>query len=116
MLFRSVLAAATREAAAAGQSVIADATFLDPAHAALIRASAGTTRFLGVWLTAPVTVLEARIAARSGDASDATIAVLRAAVARGAAAPEGWITVSAIDRDDDLAQLRKAMRNSGLLC
>lgn len=58
----------------AGRSVILDATFLDPNHRA--RAS-DLARRLGlslsaVWLEGPAEVLRARLAARTGDASDAT--------------------------------------------
>lgn len=68
----------TRAALAAGHSVVADAMFLDPAMRAGIAAAAGDARFDGLWLTAPADVLEARVSARSGDASDAGATVLRA--------------------------------------
>lgn len=67
----------TRLALAAGHSVVADAMFLDPAMRAGIASAAGAARFDGLWLTAPPDVLEARVSARSGDASDADAAVLR---------------------------------------
>ena len=38
--------------------------------------------FRGFWLRAPPEVLRDRVAARTGDASDATVAVLEAAAAR----------------------------------
>ncbi|HEX7759512.1 MAG TPA: gluconate kinase, partial [Caulobacteraceae bacterium] len=49
-----------------------------------------------VWLTAPAAVLEARVAARRGDASDATVAVLRQQLARDIG-PLGWRQVDATD-------------------
>lgn len=66
------------EAARAGHAVIADALFLDPLHRAAIEdaARAAGVAFTGLWLHAPLEVLRARIAARRGDASDATVAVL----------------------------------------
>jgi aminoglycoside phosphotransferase family enzyme/predicted kinase len=66
-----------RTALSAGHSVVADAMFLDPAMRQGIAAAAGEARFDGLWLTAPPAVLEARVSARSGDASDADAKVLR---------------------------------------
>jgi predicted kinase len=40
--------------------------------------------FLGLWLDAPVPVLEARLRSRRGDASDADVEVLRHQLATGA--------------------------------
>ncbi len=64
---------------AAGHSVILDATFIDPG----LRAMAGKVAdqsgvpFEGFWLDAPRSVLFARLAARTCDASDANVAVLK---------------------------------------
>jgi aminoglycoside phosphotransferase family enzyme/predicted kinase len=63
----------------AGHSVTIDATFTDPrlrvaAEAVARRVGAP---FQGVWLDAPAHVLETRLRRRSGDASDADVAVLR---------------------------------------
>ena len=63
---------------AAGYSVIMDATFLDPherAAAELLAANAGIP-FTGIWLEAKREIMVARLNARRGDASDATVAVL----------------------------------------
>lgn len=63
----------------AGRAVVLDATFLRPearARAEALAQSAGVA-FHGLWLEAPAEVLEARVAARQGDASDADVAVLR---------------------------------------
>jgi aminoglycoside phosphotransferase family enzyme/predicted kinase len=75
------LASLAAVASRGGHVVIADATFLDLAHRSLIEAAATRVGapFLGVWLTAPVPMLEQRVAARTGDASDATVEVLHAA-------------------------------------
>jgi aminoglycoside phosphotransferase family enzyme/predicted kinase len=60
--------------AGAGHGVIADATFLDPARRRAIELPGAP--FIGIWLDAPAEELERRVAARQGDASDATLAVL----------------------------------------
>lgn len=64
---------------AAGHSVLADAVYADPGERAAIEAvaRAAKTPFTGLWLEGSQAILEARIAARQGDASDATIDVLR---------------------------------------
>ena len=64
----------------AGHSVIADAVYGRASERAGIAATAARTgtQFAGLWLDAPESVLEARLAARKGDASDATAAVMRA--------------------------------------
>jgi hypothetical protein len=71
---------------AAGHSVVIDATFLDPrlrvAAEEVVR-QVGVP-FLGLWLDAPVPVLEARLRSRRGDASDADVEVLRHQLATGA--------------------------------
>jgi uncharacterized protein len=71
-------------AAGGGHAVIADATFIDPAHRSAIERAAGGAGvpFLGVWLTAPAAVLKERISRRTGDASDADLNVLRNALSR----------------------------------
>ena len=83
-------------AAGGNHAVIADGTFLDASHQQDVAASARTmgVPFLGVWLEAPLPELERRVAARQGDASDATVAVLRAAAAK-AVPPEGWMRLEA---------------------
>lgn len=68
----------TRRAAAAGQSVVVDAVFAREAErdeVADAAAQAGL-RFDGVWLDAPADVLRLRVAGRTGDVSDADVAVL----------------------------------------
>lgn len=62
----------------AGQSVVLDAVFLKPEERDAARALAAEhgAAFQGIWLEAPTDVLAARIAARTGDASDADGAVL----------------------------------------
>lgn len=73
-------ALADRAAAAfaAGASVVADATFREPAARAAIARAAPRGVFQGVWLRTTAEVRIARVAARHGDASDATPAVAEA--------------------------------------
>jgi aminoglycoside phosphotransferase family enzyme/predicted kinase len=108
-------AALIEAAVTAGRSrhaVIVDCTFL---HPPLARALEDALRqagvpFTGLWLEAPLAVLEQRVAARRGDASDATVAVLREAAGR-ARAPEGWGRVDATDFERALAGCRRAVEH-----
>jgi aminoglycoside phosphotransferase family enzyme/predicted kinase len=75
---------AARDLLRAGRAAVLDATFLDPAmraRAEELAAECGSP-FRPAWLDAPLPVLEGRIVARAGDASDATVAVLRDQAAR----------------------------------
>ncbi len=108
----AALAASAETALRAGHAVIADAVFLRPGERAAIEAAARAAgvRFVGLWLTAPRAVLEARIAARTGDASDADAAVLAAAAARDA----GPVTWQALDASrDPLPAAREALGCNG---
>jgi aminoglycoside phosphotransferase family enzyme/predicted kinase len=62
----------------AGRSVILDAVFLKPAERAAAEQAAkdAGVAFEGVWLDVPEAVMRQRLAARSGDASDADVEVL----------------------------------------
>lgn len=85
-------------ALAGGQAVVLDAAFLDPrqrAAAGAVAREAGCD-FHGIWLEAPLDVLRARVAARRGDASDATEDVLL----RAAAVDPGSITWHRVAADD----------------
>jgi uncharacterized protein len=99
-----------RVAAEAGHAVIVDATFLDPAvRVGLERAVAKAgNRFLGVWLVAPLSLLEERIAARRGDASDATVEVLRR-LAQDAPDAGDWLQVDASDGRAAVEAVRDAI-------
>lgn len=66
---------------AAGQAVVADAVYGEAWQRQGI-GKVAPERFTGLWLDAPQVVLEARVAARRGDASDATVEVLRDQLAR----------------------------------
>lgn len=84
----------------AGQSVILDATFLDPAWRA---AASGMARrlavpFHGLWLAAHPAILIQRVTARTQDASDADAAVVAAQVRSMPARPatdSGWTVIDA---------------------
>jgi predicted kinase len=110
----AAMAEGVASAVAAGHSVIADATFMDPAYRTEIRRSAGAAPFLGVWLEAPLAILEARVAARSGDASDADLGVLRRAASAGAEAGD-WTTVDA-GAADVLAIVARHVKNAAGPC
>lgn len=94
------LATLTTIAARGGHSVIADATFLNLDHRALIEAAAAEAGvpFQGFWLQAALPDLERRVAARTGDASDATVAVLRSAAPHDPGAGR-WTPIDASDAD-----------------
>ncbi len=84
------------ESAAAGHAVIADLTFMADADRAAAAEAAGQVPFVGLWLQAPMAVLEARIASRTSDASDADLAVLRR-IAPSDPGPGRWVCVDATD-------------------
>jgi len=106
----SVLIDLARTAAAGGHGIIVDATFLDPATRQDLSDAmrAASVPFTGVWLQAPLAVLEQRIGARQGDASDATVAVLHQAAAADPGAGD-WLAVDAVDGDLALRQIRAAV-------
>ncbi len=101
------LADLVRQTAAGGHSVIADATFIDPRHRNTVEAAARKAGipFIGLWLEAPLAELEARIASRQRDASDATIAVLRAA-SRSNPVAGSWNSTDAASQERALSRAR----------
>jgi predicted kinase len=106
------------QALAAGHSVIADAVFGTRARRHSIAAVAREVgvAFTGLWLDAPSATLEARVAGRTGDASDATVAVVRQqaeGVAPPAGGEAGWHVVDGTG-DPDVAAGRAwaALNNS----
>jgi uncharacterized protein len=87
-----------RAALNAGHAVVLDATFTEPqmrASAEALAADCGVP-FHGAWLAAPADALEARVAGRTGDASDATIEVLRDQVKRHGGDTVAWAHVDAL--------------------
>jgi uncharacterized protein len=116
------LAEAARETAAGGHAVVADATFVDPADRRAISAAArdAGVPFVGLWLDAPLPILEARLAARTADASDATTSVLRATARAKTFPPRTWQVIDAGDAAAALAAARRhiaaALLPSGQSC
>jgi len=89
----------------AGRAVVLDATFTEApmrARAEALAAACGAP-FHGAWLTAPLDVLEARVAKRVGDASDADVQVLRDQAARHGAEMINWAKVDATAATKDAA-------------
>lgn len=81
---------------AAGYTVIADAVYgKENERQALAHvAERAGVPFEGIWLDAPVQLLESRLEARRGDASDATIDVLNAQLGF-VSTPQTWLRVNA---------------------
>ncbi len=88
-------------ALAAGHSVIVDAVFARADERTALEAVAATCAvpFLGAWLEAHPDTLAARVAARQGDASDATVDVLQQQRAH-CAGPGHWRSIDASGRAD----------------
>jgi len=84
-VYRTLLEQADR-VLRAGHSVVVDAVFAHPRWRAAISdmTSDAGARFDGIWLEATAELLKARVANRSGDASDATPDVVQRQVAAGA--------------------------------
>jgi aminoglycoside phosphotransferase family enzyme/predicted kinase len=108
------LARWARQIARSGYVALVDAVFATDAlrqsiqHAATLE----NVPFVGLWLDAPVEVMEARLAARGANASDADAAVLRQQLSR-VSVPVGWERIDAsvsIDRVADAALGRTAQR------
>jgi predicted kinase len=86
------------EAARGGQAVIADATFMNRAHRAIVADAARSAGvpFVGLWLSAPLEELERRVVERTADASDAGLEVLRAAAHADPGAGD-WVAIDSGD-------------------
>jgi uncharacterized protein len=99
-----------RAALQAGHSVIADAVFARPGERQRIEdiaRHAGAT-FTGIWLSAPGECLSERVAARHGDASDATPAVVEMQLKRGAG-PIDWQTLDASGGPEQVASAARKL-------
>jgi uncharacterized protein len=94
----------TALAFAAGRSVIIDAVFSGPEERQAVEKVARDAQcsFLGIWLSAPTDLLFQRVAARSGDASDADCAVVQQQLAY----DTGTVNWRAIDTRGSLATVR----------
>jgi predicted kinase len=106
----AMVIAAAGTAVRSGHSAIVDATFLDTGmrDALYAEVSKHGVRFMGFWLEAPVSLLEERILSRVGDASDATVDVLRRSVSADPGAGD-WARIDATDIAAALAGLRLAI-------
>lgn len=95
-VYETVLANA-RALLNAGHAVVLDATFTEPSKRELVERLAVDcgVPFHGAWLDAPLEVLEARVAGRTGDASDATLDVLHGQIERYGADVVPWPKVDA---------------------
>jgi aminoglycoside phosphotransferase family enzyme/predicted kinase len=98
----------------AGHAVIADLTFMSLEHRRQANAAARLAPFAGIWLTAPLAVLQARVEARRGDASDATQAVLNRLAAADPGAGD-WIAIDT-NAPDVVQRIAAAIRNFGISC
>jgi predicted kinase len=98
----------------AGHGVLLDATFLDPdlRDAARAVAKRAGVPFDGLWLDAPSDVLEARIAARTGSASDADVNVLRGQLAA-PTGPIGWHGIDAGGTPEETLTAARAVLGQG---
>jgi aminoglycoside phosphotransferase family enzyme/predicted kinase len=97
---------------ASGFSAIADAVYGTEEEREEIAAIArrGNVPFDGLWLEGPKQILEQRIAARVGDASDATPDVLRAQLNL-VTKPHSWSGISTIgSAEETLARVRALLR------
>jgi len=86
----------------AGHSVVADAVHGRPEEVSDIEAVAQRTNahFSGIWLDADLTVIAKRLAGRSGDASDADIAVARQQTSY-VTRPSGWAVLDVTNVNAD---------------
>ncbi|MEJ0067233.1 MAG: AAA family ATPase [Caulobacteraceae bacterium] len=95
-----------RRILAAGHSVVLDAVFLKPEERAAAKAVAGElgAPFGGFWLQGQPAQLRDRLAARSGDASDAAPAILDEQLARDPG-PIDWERLDAAHADGAAARI-----------
>jgi aminoglycoside phosphotransferase family enzyme/predicted kinase len=92
-----------------GHSVVVDATFLEQSYVTSVRSLADRlhVKFDGIWLHANPATLERRVAARTGDASDADVDVLHAQLEH-EAAPAAWTKINSSGTVDQVVELVKA--------
>ena len=95
-----------RASLVAGQAVVLDATFTEPALRARAQALAADcgVPFQGAWLEAPTSVLESRVGGRLDDASDADLRVLHEQIARHGGETVGWAKVDATQATAEAAK------------
>jgi aminoglycoside phosphotransferase family enzyme/predicted kinase len=105
----AVLIDEARRIAASGHAVIVDAVFAGEEERSAVAAAAreAGVAFAGVWLQGPAAQLEARIAARRGDASDATVEVLRRQLAYDLGSV-AWHRIDAVGKPEEVARAAAA--------
>ncbi|MGI9419246.1 MAG: AAA family ATPase, partial [Geminicoccaceae bacterium] len=93
----------------AGRTVIVDATFLDPGERRLVGCLADdlAVPFQGIWLDAPTTVLELRVARRRNDASDADLDVLASQLERDIGSMSWAVFDASVEADLIAAQIHE---------
>ena len=103
------LTRSARDVARAGYVAIVDAVFAADTLRRAVHdaASREGVSFVGLWLDAPIEIMEARLAARGIDASDATADVLRQQQAR-AMVPNDWRPLDASGSLDQVAEAARA--------
>lgn len=87
----------------AGGSVVVDAVFTYPPSREAVERAAGAARFDGLWLELDADTTRARIAARRGDPSDATVDILEQQLAFEAGAMT-WTRIDARDAEAGAAR------------
>jgi aminoglycoside phosphotransferase family enzyme/predicted kinase len=99
------LTLSAREVARSGYVAIVDAVFGTDALRRALRdaASHEGVPFLGLWLDAPIEIMEARLSARGADASDADVDVLRQQQPR-VTAPDDWKHIDASRPIEEVAE------------
>jgi len=105
------------EALRAGHAVVVDAVFGRHAAAGALAELARKTGvpFAGLWLSAPLPVLQERVTARRGDASDATAEVVARQLGD-LEVPAAWLPLAAgQDRSATAAKARAALEREGFL-
>ncbi len=100
-----------RRGLAAGRGVIVEATFLRREDRATVRklAEQAGVPFCGLWLTAPRETLMDRVAAREGDASDATPTVVAGQLERAPGDGIAWPAVDASGAPEAVAERARAV-------
>jgi aminoglycoside phosphotransferase family enzyme/predicted kinase len=107
-VYREIIESA-RNVARAGFVAIVDAVFGDARQQKAVQDAAEEegVPFVGLWLDAPLVTMEQRLAARTGDVSDATSSVLHRQHAR-ASAPAHWEHIDATRAPGEVAEFALA--------
>lgn len=98
------------------RAIIVDATCRNPHFQHAIEEAARTHKiaFFGFWLTAPLAALEERVGARTADASDADVPLLRSMLAAAQPAPPAWSLIDTTQNDGGFAEMMSVLSTSKL--